>query len=635
MNMRWDINDGVLILRDQNDNPVVPIARDIYNHYFNAVSNIGTFKNVERVEIHLPEVEFSKFPLKAKVEVLTKITPSLTLLDLKVFAYRGSSKIEISRLNERTPDHKILDNKWYPISSGVLDDICELLKSSSIKTPGPITLKQYFDLLSHSEYSRVELIDLSFDQLNSESIPLPTSKPGKYLNASLYPYQQRGLDWLRWVTTQDMGGILADEMGLGKTLQIIALIGYEVFEKHRKPNLIFAPATLLENWRREFLKFLPDIDIFVHWGQSRTGSPYALSEHDVVITSYGTGVKDRYMLGMIDWNIIAADEAQAIKNPNAKRTRALKNILGRISIAITGTPLENHLLDLWSITDFAIPSYLGSESDFGGKYDGSIESGIDLERKVSPIMLRRLVKEVAYDLPEKINISQQLKMIGREAEEYDQVRIETLREYGKSGSLVSLLRLRQYCTHPMIIGASDLDNPIQYSTKYKRLIEILQELFTSNNKALIFTSFTKMIDILAWDLRKRFDIFVESIDGRVNSSARQTIVDKFSDFNGSAALVLNPKAAGTGLNIVAANHVIHYNQEWNPAIEDQATARAYRIGQVNNVLIHRLYYVDTVEEIIDRRIKHKRDLANATVVGTRGEDLDDIVQALQLTPLLE
>ena len=336
----------------------------------------------------------------------------------------------------------------------------------------------------------------------------------------------------------------------------------------------------------------------------------------------------------VKWNIVIIDEAQAIKNPDAKRTRCVKDVPRRVAIAVTGTPVENRLTDLWSIMDFVLPQFLGTRTEFERNISDTQKGAIEIEPIVSPVLLRRKVSDVAKDLPERIDIPQPLPMDGLSIGQYEKIRLETISEYGNAGALVALNNLRMYCTHPYLF-AKEEESPDVKSLKYRRVLEILEEIFANSEKALIFTSFTGMTDIFLEDLPQRFvGVHVDWIDGRVGIPDRQSKIDTFSRYRGPAVIILNPRAAGTGLNITAANHVIHYNPEWNPAIEDQASARAYRRGQERPVTVHKMFYANTVEEIIFERLKRKRDLAGAAVVGTTGseEDLKDILKALQTTP---
>ena len=308
-----------------------------------------------------------------------------------------------------------------------------------------------------------------------------------------------------------------------------------------------------------------------------------------------------------------------------------------MSIAVTGTPFENHMTDIWSIVDFVFPNYLGDLASFNYNFPDSIESAVCIEKLISPIMIRRRVKDVAKDLPPRIDIPQPIIMTKEEAKFYEAERIKDgdLSEL-KSVRIDKIQKLRMYCTHPLVYDKS-LGNvdPCTISNKYSRLCEILEEIFEKGEKAIVFTSFNEMINIITKDVKNRYGVYTNYINGSINASTRQSIIDEFSDLNGSGILVLNPKAAGAGLNITTANHVIHYNLEWNPAIEDQASARAYRRGQEKTVFVHRLFYANTLEDYVNNKIQSKRDISDTAIVGNIGDSMttEDLIRALTLTPV--
>ena len=291
-------------------------------------------------------------------------------------------------------------------------------------------------------------------------------------------------------------------------------------------------------------------------------------------------------------------------------------------------------MDIWSIADFAIPSLLGSRKEFEHNFPDSIDNASTLEPILTPIMLRRRVAEVAKDLPERIDIPQPLELDRVSAEIYEELRHEAA-DNGKP-SFATLVRLRMFCTHPWLLDRSiGTGTASSCSPKLDRLLEILDEIISNKGKALLFTSFQKSIDLLTNEIERYFGIPTRYIDGRVPVDKRQPIIDAFSSSDQSALLILNPHAAGTGLNITAANHVIHFNLEWNPAVEDQASARAYRRGQKYPVTVHRMFYINTVEDIINDRMERKRDLASAAVIGTDGRsaEMEDIMAALRVSPV--
>lgn len=586
---------------------------------------------------HLPSIRFNRFPCDLKIKLLMP-SGGLNRPRMEFIAFSGARSYSIGNIPES--DQIILGEKdWYPLIPDNAREIKELLMKTAILTTGVITLRQALELMR--EESPLVFIDSAPDMPTDpfladndcEHALTLLSKHG--FQAELYRYQKSGFSWLKSISEEGLGCILADEMGLGKTLQVIAVLTYFRIE-WKQPSLIIAPATLLENWRREFARFSPGMTVYVHSGNGRTGFPSQLKKYDIVVCSYDTAVRDQGLFGMIEWSFIVLDEAQVIKNPVTRRAIATKGLKRRVAIAVTGTPVENRLADLWSIMDFSCPSLLGSREAFERIYSDDYRSAEKLEMVVSPLMLRRRVADVATDLPEKIIIPQPVNMSTFEVADYELIRKKVADEYGQSATLISLLRLRQYCSHPVLL---ELDSEMEKSSllkssKYCRLLEIVEEIVLNREKVIIFTSFTAMSDIVYADMPARFSIPSWQIDGRTPVTDRQNVVDQFSEVTGSAVLVLNPRAAGTGLNITAANHVIHYTLEWNPAVEDQATARAFRRGQTLPVTVHRLFYPDTVEEVINDRLDRKRQLAETAVVGTEAPEVEaaDVVRALQLTP---
>ena len=615
-------------------------AADIVRVEFKGQLLIGGVSVAAKPSDHLPSLRFNRFHCELKIKL---IMPSDTLQRpiVELYAVSGGRSFFIEQIP--TSDQIIVgDHIWYPLIPENVWEIQELLSKTEVLGLGIITLRQALELIK--EESHLVLVETAIDV--SENLCPPAVDCEQALNllsengfqANLYPYQQNGFSWLRSISEEGLGCVLADEMGLGKTLQVIAVLSYFRITWNQS-SLIIAPATLLENWRREFARFSPKMSVHIHSGNGRTGFPSQLKIYDIVICSYDTAVRDQGLLGMIEWGFVVLDEAQAIKNPETRRAIAAKGLKRRVAIAVTGTPVENRLTDLWSIMDFSCPSLLGSRDAFDKKYGDDYQNAEKLETVVSPLMLRRRVADVATDLPEKTNIPQPVNMTETELSEYELIRQQISDEYGKSATLISLLRLRQYCTHPILL-ASDVEKtqtPPMQSSKFCRLLEILEEIVLNGEKAIIFTSFTTMSDLLCKVLPERFSVQSWQIDGRTPVEDRQSVVDRFSDVIGAAVLVLNPRAAGTGLNITAANHVIHYTLEWNPAVEDQATARAFRRGQKLPVTVHRLFYPNTVEEVINDRLDRKRQLAEAAVVGTAASVIEaaDIARALKLSPMIE
>ncbi len=444
-----------------------------------------------------------------------------------------------------------------------------------------------------------------------------------------------------WDAIGGTGGvILADEMGLGKTIQIIALLLMDMPDPS-SPALIVCPTSLIANWVREIQRFGPSLDVIVHRGTHRTGVSSGLQRSRVVITTYDTMVNDISIFSGLEWSWVICDEAQAIKNPLSNRRQAIITIPRKRSIPMTGTPVENTLLDLWSLADFAIPGLLGTQSEFEAAFPDSVEAGQRLGGLTDPIILKRRVADVAADLPERMDIDIPLELDDRLVDHYREVRDATLAKYPVAGALVATLQLQLLCAHPWLRQNADPEEEADIvpassmpliTPKMDRIAALLREAFANDRKVIVFALFNRIGDLLKKVCADMPAVHWGAINGSTPQEDRQTIVDVFSGHEGPACLVLNPKAAGAGLNITAATVVIHVTPVWNPAVEAQASARAHRRGQTQPVTVYRLFYKDTVEEIMIERSAWKSDLANETVpVSTR--DADDLKRALSILPV--
>ena len=461
------------------------------------------------------------------------------------------------------------------------------------------------------------------------------------LTAKLFPYQARGVRWMRETISQTGGLILADEMGLGKTLQIIALLLLEP-PKNASPALIVCPTSLIANWQREFARFASGMTTMVHRGSNRTGVYRGLQIASVVITTYDTMLNDIAIFSSLEWSWVICDEAQAVKNPDSSRRKALITIPRRRTIPMTGTPVENSLLDLWSLADVAIPGLLGSRREFEMAYPDSTDSAQAVGRLCDPVILKRRVADVAGDLPERIDIDIPLELGDELVDHYLQVREATIARYPVAGALVATLQLQLLCAHPWLRNAPETDLEGEHAViqptdtyplmtpKMERAVALLQEAFFNRRKVIVFALFNRIGDLLTEALNGT-SAFWGAINGSTPQEQRQQIIDDFSAYDGPGCLVLNPKAAGAGLNITAATVVIHFTPLWNPALEAQASARAHRRGQTQPVTIYRLYYTDTVEAVMIERSTWKSELANESVpVSTR--DGYDAKRALEIIP---
>ncbi len=574
----------------------------------------------------LSGLAFSRYPAEPAVRI-TGTLPNPIQLMIGVVADGAFATVKDAE------DQVVIASRWYPIDLDSLTDTAAWLSSIGIQPSSPVTIGQLIAIRGAKNLPFTLFDDTSLAPIDvaAQAGKGFAGVPG--LDANLYPYQRDGVAFLQLVAAQGVGCVLADEMGLGKTLQIIGLLQSET-NAGRTPSLVVAPATLLENWRREIRQFAPRLSCLVHAGASRAGITERFAGYDVIITSYDTAIRDEPMLSEIQWNLLVLDEAQAIKNPEAQRTQAVKRIHRRVSVAVTGTPVENCLGDLWSLSDFVLPGLLGTVDRFRAEFADDIDDAGRLGPVVAPILLRRRVADVAQDLPPKIEIPQPISMSRELAELYEAVRKQVMDEYGPSAGMVATTKLRLLCAHPSLDQAWKSD-PSYEMPKYQRLIELLGEIFDSNEKALVFTSYQAMTDLFMRDMPGRWpDGFFQYIDGRIPVPDRQPAVDAFYAHKGFGALFLNPKAAGTGLNITTANHVIHYNPEWNPALTAQATARAYRRKQERPVTIHHLFFADTVEDVMIDRAEFKRQLADGAVTGHEGDaDPSVVIRALQISPL--
>jgi SNF2 family DNA or RNA helicase len=623
--------DGAIVL-DTPAGLIWPTADEIFSVVHEAAAFIRGHP-VKASDFTRTGIVFSGFAAEALIELSPSADQHHPGVRVDVKARERDNTVPVPVICGGFADYGCDGKIWLPLSPGSKEAIEVTL--GPLSRSGTITFRQYLDSTGRRD-SAVTIIDRVPAILSGGgTYPRPDLPLPKAFSGTLYPYQASGFRWLAFMAAQGVPGcLLADEMGLGKTVQVICTFLSCIEAELGTPALIVAPATLLENWRREFAKFAPSIRPVIHRGAGRAGAAVHLQKHEVVITSYETLLSDISLFSRIEWSLVVLDEAQAIKNPNARRTRAVKALPRKVAFAVTGTPVENRLTDLWSIADFLLPDRLGTLSEFQRDFPETHNGAAALEPRITPFILRRRVAEVATDLPPRIDIPQIVDLDALSAAAYERIR-QGADPNTPSSALAVLQRLRIFCAHPWLSDElRDITEPEGCSNKLLRVNQILEELFEWTEKVLIFTSFHEMSDILTRSIERRFSVPVWQIDGRTPVSDRQPTVDKFSEIDGSAAMLLNPRAAGTGLNITAANHVIHYNLEWNPAVEDQASARAFRRGQTRPVTVHRLIYSGTVEEFINLRSTEKRDLARHSVIGSDGGGLDpsEILRALKISP---
>ena len=472
---------------------------------------------------------------------------------------------------------------------------------------------------------------------------------GGALQGTLRPYQREGLSWLHFLTTLGLGACLADDMGLGKTLQVLALLlcqrrtGAGRRGAPSPPSLLVVPASLLGNWRSEAARFAPSLKLlFLHPAETdrQTLAEIAdapethLADTDLVVTTYAMLVRQTWLADR-SWRLVILDEAQAVKNPATRQSRAVRKLPAHARIALTGTPVENRLGDLWALFDFLNPGLLGSLKVFQSfvkRLQAREENPFaPLRRLVGPYILRRLKtdRDIITDLPEKTETARYCHLSRPQVKLYEQVVRAMKREMEAESEggiarrgvvLRSLLRLKQVCNHPSQLSGDGEYRPAD-SGKFLRLAEICEELAERQEKVLVFTQFREIIDPLAGHLAAIFGRAGLVLHGATGVGQRRILVDRFQDDDGPPFFILSLKAGGTGLNLTAASHVVHFDRWWNPAVENQATDRAFRIGQRRNVLVHKFMTTGTVEERIDRMIAEKRKLADDVLAGDGEIDL--------------
>jgi superfamily II DNA or RNA helicase len=475
--------------------------------------------------------------------------------------------------------------------------------------------------------------DLLSGEADRRLAPVPTPQT---FHGTLRPYQERGLSWLSFLSGLGLGGILADDMGLGKTAQTLSLLLTERADgRSRRPTLLVCPMSLVSNWQKEAARFAPSLRVYVHHGATRRRDEElasAVSGADLVVTTYGTAVRDLDALATLHWGRIVCDEAQAIKNSGTRQASAVRAIPARSRLALTGTPVENHLGELWSIMDFCNPGLLGPAKRFRERYREPIEIGRDeraanaLRRATGPFILRRLKtdKSIISDLPEKLEMKAWCSLTPEQARLYTAVLNDMLGKIEntegierRANVLATMTRLKQVCNHPAHL-LKDGSQLAGRSGKLARLEELAREIVDEGEKALVFTQYAEFGSLLQPYLAAHLDRPVLWLHGGLPKARRDELVDRFQADDEPMLFLLSLKAAGTGLNLTAASHVIHVDRWWNPAVEDQATDRAFRIGQRRNVQVRKFICVDTLEERIDEMIERKKALAER-VVGT-GED---------------
>jgi SNF2 family DNA or RNA helicase len=470
--------------------------------------------------------------------------------------------------------------------------------------------------------------------------------PPRGLTGQLRPYQVRGYSWLAFLRRWGLGACLADDMGLGKTIQAIALLLQEREQAQAEdgvaPALVICPTSVVGNWRREIMRFGPTLRVMVHHGSDRARGEDFVAEaqaHDVIISTYGLARRDVDDLGQVSWSAVILDEAQNIKNPHARQTQAVRSLPAANRVALTGTPVENRLSELWSIMQFLNPGFLGSQSSFRQAFALPIERYQDeaaterLKGLVGPFILRRVKTDptVIQDLPDKLEMKVYCNLTAEQATLYEAVVKESLERMAAADEdgiqrrgvvLGALTRLKQVCNHPAQFLGDGSPLPAR-SGKLDRLGEMLEEALAVSDRALVFTQFAQMGHMLQAYLRSLFGVEVLFLHGGTLQKQRDRLVARFQEERDAPVFILSLKAGGTGLNLTAANHVFHFDRWWNPAVENQATDRAFRIGQTRDVQVHKFICAGTLEERIDELIESKKALAES-IVGAEEDWLTEL-----------
>ncbi|MNO22530.1 ATP-dependent helicase HepA [compost metagenome] len=563
------------------------------------------------------------------------------LIDYKAEAMLGDKELTLEELAELASSKSplvLFRGEWIEID---VKEIRQVLKYMKRQENGTMTFRELMHLTSNEGYdARLDGMHVEGVEIEGRLSMLAEGNGGasRYavvhpvpgsLHGILRPYQERGFQWLSSMKELGFGSLLADDMGLGKTVQVITTL-LDGLEQKDNPSLIICPTSLLGNWQRELARFAPEMRVYVHHGSGRLHGDHFLQNclHcDVVLTTYQLVGRDTVELRSLEWSTIVLDEAQYIKNFGTKQTQSVMKLSAPHRIAMTGTPVENRLSELWSIFQFLNPGYLGSYSAFRSRYTGTGEqqsAELDKLRKlVSPLLLRRLKSDpdIRKDLPEKIELKSYCPMTVEQIRMYEAITEDLLsRISGSDGMarkglvLSSLTKLKQVCDHPQLAGGRvRLQNRAERSGKLERLSELLDLIVDNGEAALIFTQYVQMGELLQEFLSERYGQKPFFLHGGTSKQERDDMVHAFQEGNGSPLFVLSLKAGGVGLNLTRANHVIHYDRWWNPAVENQATDRVFRIGQQKNVEVHKLICQGTLEERIDELIEKKKSLSEQVV----------------------
>jgi SNF2 family DNA or RNA helicase len=528
--------------------------------------------------------------------------------------------------------------QWMELDRDKMQQLLQFWQTHQGEVP-EITLLDMLKIGSEAEddleWDHDQILRDMLSRLHDKNAFAPIENPPA-LQGTLRDYQKRGVAWLQYLENLGLNPCLADDMGLGKTLEVIARLLKEREDAGSVgPTLVIAPTSVLGNWRKEIERFAPQLRTLVHQGSARLKEKQTFAEtcqaHDVVLTSFALARLDEKLLQSLEWHRVVVDEAQNIKNPQAAQTRAILKLAAPHRLALTGTPVENRLRDLWSIFNFLNPGYLGKEAQFRKSFEMPIYKGNDMTRSttlkkmVEPFILRRVKtdKRIIDDLPDKIEQKMYCTLSPEQASLYEAVvkdveeQLNEAEGIQRKGLILStLLKLKQICNHPAQFLQDGSAFTTERSHKLQRLGEMIEEVIDSGESALIFTQFTEIGGALERHLEHTRHYNTYYLHGGTSVARRERMIAEFQDSETEPSLfILSLRAGGVGLNLTKANHVFHYDRWWNPAVEDQATDRAFRIGQRKNVFVHKFVAMGTMEERIDAMIEDKKRLSSL-VVGT-------------------
>lgn len=544
-------------------------------------------------------------------------------------------------VNAKTPLVKFR-GQWMELDQNQMQQMLDFWATHSEEQPEMTLLELWKKTAEGTEEWELEL-DSSLGEmmagLHDPSKLEPIANPTQ-LQGTLREYQKRGVSWIQYLEQLGLNGCLADDMGLGKSLQVIARLVTERDPRDTKdtgdrilPTLLIAPTSVVGNWQKEIEKFAPHLQSMIHHGSSRIQDEKEFKEavlkQDIAITSFTLARKDAKLLQAVSWQRIVLDEAQNIKNPKAAQTQAILKLSARHRLALTGTPVENRLLDLWSIFNFLNPGYLGKEAQFRKSFElpiqkenNKIKAGV-LKKLVEPFILRRVKtdKQIIKDLPDKVEHKQYCNLTREQASLYEAVvkdveeQLQEVEGIQRQGLILStLMKLKQICNHPRQFLQDGSEFSPERSHKFARLGEMAEEAIAEGESLLIFTQFTEIGEALQKYLKLTMRYNTYYLHGGTSRTKREQMIRDFQDpETDPTAFILSLKAGGVGITLTKANHVFHFDRWWNPAVEDQATDRAFRIGQEKNVFVHKFVTLGTLEERIDQMIEDKKKVASAIV----------------------